>query len=163
MANVHIRALDKISIKAIRDFILDLSITEEDSIILHPENFANIVYEFRETYKTSIDVPYYLLTVLVKEDNLGKVPLDRIGVLKGDTSRFEGDFKTNVVNKESPNESYAYDTIYRCGWCGNVVDFDGSEFEYETRRFKIKVLEKFKHTVLVKHVDGKCCPDGHRS
>lgn len=48
--------------------------------------------------------------------------------------------------------------IYRCGWCGNLVDSDGGELDSDSRNYSIKVLEKFGDGV-VEITDGYCCKD----
>lgn len=151
--------IKRITIISLRDFILDNNLTENDTLILNQFDFDNLAVEYRETYNESIFVPYFLLRVLIREDNFNKIPLNRVGIIKDDNTRFENDFDPKVTNQ--PNENFKYETIYRCGWCGNIVDFDGSEFDSSTRLFKIDILEKFKNTVSIKHTNGKCCPNGH--
>ncbi len=152
----HIR---QITTKSLRDFILDNGLTENDTLLLNKANFDDLKVEYRATYKESIFIPYFLLRVLIQDDSSGRVPLNRVGVIKDDNNRFENDYDPKVANQ--PNDDFKYETIYRCGWCDNVVDFDGSEFDSSTRQFKIDILEKYKNTVTVKHVNGKCCPNGH--
>lgn len=152
----HIR---EITIKSLRDFILDNELTEKDTLLLNQVNFDDLVVEYRETYKESIFIPYFLLRVLIQYDNFAKIPLNRVGVIIGDNNRFENDFDTKVVDQ--PNDDFKYETIYRCGWCGNIVDFDGLEFDSSTRQFKIDILKKFEDTVTVEKVNGNCCPNGH--
>lgn len=151
-----------ITIKSIKDFILDKMLTENDTILLNRENYDQIVLEYRTTYNESITIPYFLIQILVKEDNTNKVPVDRIGLIVNDTSRSDRDFEqfTNGSTENTIDESYSDEIIYRCGFCGNIVDFDGTEFENQTRAFKIKILEKFRSTVTVRNVNGKCCPNG---
>ncbi|HCT30051.1 MAG TPA: serine/threonine protein kinase [Bacteroidales bacterium] len=50
------------------------------------------------------------------------------------------------------------DIVYRCGWCGNIVDFEGNELDYQTREYNIRIIKKFGQSV-VKKVHGKCCKD----
>ena len=154
-----IHPIRQITIKSIRDFILDNDLTENDTILLNQSNFDDIVLEYRVTYNNGISIPYFLLRVLIQNDNSGKVLLNRVGIIKDDKNRYENDFDMKASNQ--PNGNFEYETIYRCGWCGNIVDFDGSEFVNSTRQFKINILEKYKSTVNVKHVNGKCCPNGH--
>lgn len=144
-----------ISIKSIRDFILDNSLTENDTLLLNQLDFDGIVLEYRETYKEGIVIPYYLLRVQIQIDSLGRIPINRIGIVKDDNNRFENDYDPSVSIQ--PNDDFKYETIFRCGWCGNVVDFDGSEFDSSTRQFKIDILNKYKTTVDVKRVNGVCC------
>jgi len=60
------------------------------------------------------------------------------------------------VKKEKTKHLVEETTVYRCGWCGNVVNFDGSELDPHARAYNIKIIEKFGHSVE-KHVDGYCC------
>ncbi len=155
MNNIQLHSLKGgITIKAIRDSILDFKLNENDSIILNSWNFDDIVIEYRETYQESISVPFFLLRILIKEDNEKIVPLNKIGIIRNDVYRSEYDYN----NQASPNENYKYEHIYRCGFCGNIVDYDGSEFDGETRQFKINIFEKYKDTITVTHVYGNCCP-----
>lgn len=74
----------RITIRTLRDFILDNELREIDTILLHPTNFDDIVIEFRDTYHTSIDIPYFLIEVMISEDFERKVPFNRVGVVKND-------------------------------------------------------------------------------
>jgi serine/threonine-protein kinase len=49
-------------------------------------------------------------------------------------------------------------TVYRCGWCGNVVDHDGRELEDDMTHYNFKVINKFGQGVI-KLVTGICCID----
>lgn len=155
--------IGSITIKSLKDFILDKMLTSNDTILLNHQNFDQIVLEYRTTYNESISIPYFLLQVLIKEDDTNKVPLNRIRLIANDINRSERDFEqfTNGTSENTIDESYSDEIIYRCGYCGNIVDFDGSEYDNQTRQFKIKILEKFRSTVTVKNVAGKCCPNGH--
>ena len=63
------------------------------------------------------------------------------------------------------NESISYeeyppeDIFYRCGWCGNVVDYDGAELSPEIRNDNIRLLQKFGNAISVEKVNGYCCKD----
>ena len=157
MQKIIIHYIRQQSIKSIRDFILDNDLTESDTLLLHQSDFDNLALEYRQTYKSSIEVPYFLLSVLIREDKTGKVPVNRVGIIREDINRFENDFDPKLANQ--PDEKFAFETIYRCGWCGNVVDFDGREFDNTTRQFKINILEKYESSVTVKQVSGECCPN----
>lgn len=163
MTNVTLHKIEEgISIKSLRDFILDMSLTEHDTILLHQYNYDDIMLEYREAYKESLNGKYYIISVLILEDIRSSVPQNRIGVIKNDYNRYKNDYKSEsfkVIN--TPDDSYAYDVIYRCGWCGNVVDFDGAEFDPEIRAFKIKTHQKFKHTITEIKVNGYCCREKH--
>lgn len=163
MQKTSLHYIGSVTIKSIKDFILDKTLTDRDTILLNRVNYDQIVLEYRTTYNESITVPYFLLQILVKEDNTNKVPVNRIGLIVDDTSRSDNDFEqfTNGTSVNTIDENYSDEIIYRCGYCGNIVDFDGSEYDNQTRQFKIKILEKFRSTVTVKNVAGKCCPNGN--
>lgn len=143
---------DRITIKAIRDTILDLEITEKDTIVLSQIAFDNIALEYRDTYKESISVPYLLLSVLIKEDNTRTVPNNRIGIIKDDT-------KSIRVASTIKDEFSEWFVAYRCGWCGNIIDGNGNVLEGAERTKTIRYIENYPNPT-VKPTDGNCCPNG---
>lgn len=149
--------IKNLSIKSIRDFILDQGVSEGDSLALNQTNFDELVLEYRKTYQEGLQVPYYLMRVLIKEDLEHQTPVNRIKLIRNDESRFEEDY--NIVHKieAGPDQSHAYDEIYRCGYCGDVVDGQGNAFDSKTRLFKISVFDKFEGTIQLQLVEGKCC------
>jgi serine/threonine protein kinase len=72
-------------------------------------------------------------------------------------------FSSSSIEKkrELPNKKMKHlieeQTIYRCGYCGNVIDSDGSKLDSHTRDYNIKVFEKFGPSV-VELGEGYCCP-----
>lgn len=74
----------KISIKDLRDYILDNGITDNDTILINTLDFDNLVLEHREYYKESIPIPYLLLGVLIREDESGSIPKSFISVIEDD-------------------------------------------------------------------------------
>ena len=74
---------DGITIKALRDFILDNGVSERDVIFLHFVDFDNIVLEYRATYNEAIQIPYTIIGVLIKEDRTAKVREGQIGIVVG--------------------------------------------------------------------------------
>jgi hypothetical protein len=147
--------IGKPSIRNLRDYILDKPVSENDTILMNQIDFDEMALEYRETYNENVPIPYYLLSVLIKEDENRLTPVGRIRVIKADSDRFFNDYCQPKMT--GPSTDFQYDTIYRCGYCGNVVDYDGSEFDDSTRRFKISVLEKFKYTITEKDLEGACC------
>lgn len=158
MQRLTLHPLREITIKSIRDFIIDNQLTENDTLLLNQSDFDEMAVDYRETYNESIHIPYYLLRVLIKEDYLSKVKVKRVGLIKGDNNRFKNDFDSSQTEQ---TDDYSDEIIYRCGWCRNIVDYDGYEFEPSIRQYKIDVLEKYASTIVVKPVNGKCCPNGH--
>ena len=80
----------QITIKNIRDAILDLEISEDDIIVLNTFDFDKIVEEHRRTYNQSIIVPYFLLGVLVTENlDPSRIPQGRIKILTESNPEYE--------------------------------------------------------------------------
>ena len=144
-----------LGIKMLRDFILDNTLTSDDTILVSTFDFDEIALDHRKIYNESIIVPYFLVGVLIKEDDhKSRLSVGHVIVVKND-------FASRRVIQETREQNY-YDgePIYRCGWCGNVVDFDGTELESSERQRSIAVLRKFGREVDVKRVNGSCCPSG---
>lgn len=145
-----IKNIGGICIKSLRDVILDFGLTDNDTIVLHTLNFDDIVIEHRETYRESIRIPFILLGVEIREDKEKRAYRDKILIIKND----DASKNYSTVQKE---EYPPFETFYRCGWCGNVVDFDGACLSSEKRSEKIRLLEKFGSSINVKAVTGYCC------
>ena len=151
-----LKNIGSITIKSLRDFILENGLTDNDTITLHQHDFDEIVLEYRETYEVSISIPYLLLGVLIKEETQRLTPKHRIRIIENDTE-----------SQREPThfEEYKYysgEVVYRCGWCGNIVDEHGAELYGDLKAHKINIIEKFGSKVTVKSRHGKCCPNGHK-
>lgn len=138
--------IGRIGLMSIRNFILDNQLSEIETIRLQPKNFDSFVLDYREYYGESMKLPFFMFDTRIEEDTKSQVPADRVMVV--DESR-----PTRIEIENEP----IYSTIYRCGFCGNVVDSDGSEFEPDTRRKKVRILEDKKNLVTQQHVRGRCC------
>ena len=81
---------------------------------------------------------------------------------KQSQSPFTKETPGNDNRRRVPSEKVKHyieeDTVYRCGWCGNIVDIDGSELDYHMRKYYFKVHKKFGESI-VKKVNGYCCKD----
>jgi len=92
--------------------------------------------------------------VLIKEDESYSVPINRIKVIQNDTESIRS-YEESIPDLSDP--------IYRCGWCGNVVDYNGKELSVEMRSYNIGLVEKYPYDVTVKSVHGNCCDDVRRN
>jgi hypothetical protein len=118
------------------------------------------VNEYRDTYFESIQLPYFLIKIFINEDKYNNVPLNRIGVVKNDQdpnrpSRYEMS-DTNELDK-----TYDFldgEIVYRCHWCGNIVDMQGDVLISAARERIINYLENYD-SPIVHHKNGKCCPE----
>mgnify|MGYP001250014023 CR=1 FL=1 len=152
----EIKFIKEINLKSLRDAILDNGIRETDAIFLHPSDFDDIACEHRDTYKESIAYPFFLLGVFIGTNEKMIVPPTEI--------RIERNIQIPQVQKIEEIEDYPpFDSVYRCGWCGNVVDYDGKLLTSEAREEHIRVLEKFKKEINEIAVNGDCCPLGYES
>jgi len=59
MQNISLTNTGNITLKTIRDYILDHSVTESDTIYLHSQNFDDLAFEHRATYGKSIPIPFF--------------------------------------------------------------------------------------------------------
>ena len=139
--------IGRISLTSIRNFILDKQLSEIDTIKLHPKNFDSFVLDYREYYGESMKLPFFMFDTRIEEDTKSQVPADRVMVVADESTA------TRIEIENEP----IYATIYRCGYCGNVVDSDGSEFDSDTRRENIRILEDEKNIVTQQHIRGRCC------
>lgn len=71
-----------VSLEKIKDFVLDQGLRDSDAILLNPETFDELVINYRKQYKESIQIPFYLLGVLITEDHSKKLGLNVLGVIK---------------------------------------------------------------------------------
>lgn len=135
----------KISLKYIRNYILDNNISEKDTLLLHPSNFDELVLEHRTVYSQGIIVPFYFLRVLITEAPHGQATLDRIRIVRDDPDRYEGDFDPKVRKDREFEALPAQDKkIYQCHHCGNIVTANGKKVSPDTRAKQIGLLEQFK-------------------
>lgn len=89
--------LTPITIKSIRNFILDNEIDENKIIILNKYNFDDLILEHLDFYKTSATFPYKIITVLIEEDPFNEIPINTIGVIND----FDYDFNYNEGSNSS--------------------------------------------------------------
>lgn len=139
-----------ITIKTIKDFITDTKLSDEKIIILNSQNFDDIVLEYLDFYGESMTIPYSLIGILIIEDENGKIPLNRIGIIDDDEN------ETHNYIYEETFDLFDGEKAYRCGFCGSIVDKSGNELFDEDRDRIIKYIEKFENPIVNKAY-GKCC------
>lgn len=145
----------QITIRSLRDFILDLGLTQENVILLHPINFDDIVLEYRQIYNESILLPYSLLGVLIKEDKSRKIPKNRVGLISNNIE------SVLEIEQDDFTRYYDIEVAYRCGWCGNIVSENGEVLADEERQEAIEYISSSPNPVVkLKH--GKCCTHMNR-
>jgi len=102
--------IGEICIKSLRDTILDVGLTNNDTIVLHTLNFDDIIIEHLQTYRESIRIPFILLGVEIREDKEKKAFRNRLLILKDDNA------EKNNYQRLQEEEYPAAQTFYRCGW-----------------------------------------------
>ena len=159
METISFTSLGKITIKTVRNYILDEKLSPQDKIYLHPDNYDDLILEHRKTYSKTAQKPYYLISVLLDTSKNVLVAFNTIHVKKNKnkTPRLT-QIELEEQEKESEYSSALDEIFYRCGWCGNVVESDGSLLNDDIREYKISLLRKYENELSVYKVHGDCCP-----
>lgn len=142
--------IGKIDIKSLKNAILDNNISSDNIILLHPDNFDDIVLEYRDIYNEGFPPTFKMLTVEIIEDIHSITPKNRICITQADeiTSK-----KTTQRIIDMPEELDDI-TVYRCGGCGTVVYSNGEVPDDNTQNELIKLL---RGGAKEKHTYGNCC------
>lgn len=140
-----------VSLISLRSFIRDSDFSSDYAIFLNQKDYDLVALKHRQNYNTSLPQPYSIDGVLILEDHMRQVQFGKIGIV------LDYELPQNTVDSSNDDEA-RYETIYRCGWCGNIVMENGHEFDAHTRRLKIQTYEKYNNQVV--KVNGMCCPNG---
>jgi len=138
----------RITYHILRNSILDLKLTKDDTILLNSIDFDNIVIEYLELYNESMTFPHLLLGVLIKENVNFKIPENRIGIIKND------EHSIREINTQDNFDDI--DIAFRCGYCGGIVDENGNEIFDLKRDRIIQYLQNYENPV-VRNRHGSCC------
>jgi hypothetical protein len=149
--------IGQITPKNIRNWLIDNPLVEGDTLLLHPHTYEDLAVEYREDYGTSMPEPYFLLGVLIDEAREGSgitVPKGRVLVLLEDDrpERQASEWQVSGLVDDGRE-------VFRCGWCGNIVDSEGVELRGTERSYAITLLESRDEGATSVH--GQCCPNGH--
>lgn len=144
-----------LSINVLRDWILDNKLTEDDTVLLHPYTFDDLVLEYRETYSAPMPIPYFLLGVLIEESTQLPVAQDQLVVIKNDTRPGRLTAATSLLPVFDDGR-----LIYRCSYCGSVVNSGGSLLDTVEKEVLMGWLGNRRTNKLVRTVAGACCPGG---
>ena len=71
--------IGQINLLSIRNFVIDNSLTEADTIKLHQMNFDDIVLEYKREYGQSLTLPFLCLTHSLKKTRQAKFLLTGYG------------------------------------------------------------------------------------
>ncbi|MES2486764.1 MAG: hypothetical protein V4581_12565 [Bacteroidota bacterium] len=73
--------MEKITLDALRNFIIDNELTDSVAITLNPESFDSVVLDYIETNGLQIERPFEILGIEILQDTTGSVSLDQVNVL----------------------------------------------------------------------------------
>lgn len=71
----------EISVRLLRDYVIEHKIDKGDSIVLSPLNFEHIVEEMKHSPE-GLSVPIKILGVILAKDNTGSVDTGKIQIVK---------------------------------------------------------------------------------
>lgn len=140
----------QVTIKVLRDYILDAGIADTDTILLNQIDFDELALEYRQTYQEHLPFPYLLVGVLVREDGRGLVPRGCTVLVENDTESLRVD-PSDLFDPQR--------IIYRCHNCGTLVGLNGEELGPGQFRQDADYLNKFGKEVPVEYKRGECCND----
>ena len=69
-----------INIQKPRNLIMAEDLNEENTIVLNPSNFDDMVMEYRATYNEAIPIPFVLLGVSIEENKTNSLPKNKIRI-----------------------------------------------------------------------------------
>lgn len=144
--------IGQVTLLAIRGWILDSGLTDKDTVLLHPTTFENVVEDYRQMYREPMPNPFFLLGVLIDETTEVRVPENRVVALVGDE---RADRPMRPTGKPPQPVDDGRD-VYRCGWCGSIINDYGEVLEGEAREYSIFLL-RTRGDSGTRHRDGECC------
>jgi len=74
----------KISLPALRDYIITHKVDQGDSIVLSVQDFKEIVEEIKNSGEGLPDFPVTLLGVIITQDSTDAVPIGKVHIVKND-------------------------------------------------------------------------------
>jgi hypothetical protein len=150
--------IGRITPRSLRNWLIDNPLGEGDTVLMHPHTYEDFALGYREEYSVSMPEPYFLLGVLIDETPVRSaydVPKQRVLVLVEDDRPQRQAFMQQPAGPVDDGRA-----VYRCGWCGNLVDASGTGLQGQERSYAKTLLEMRGHRAT-RHVDGRCCPNGH--
>jgi len=144
--------IGQMSLYSLRGWIIDNSLTEADTVLLHPATLELVMNEYRQLYREAMPDPYYLLGVLIDEANGVRVPENRVVTLVGDD---RADRPIQPVDKAAGPVDDGRD-IFRCGQCSSIINEQGEVLKGEARNYSIALL-RMRGDAGTRHVGGECC------
>lgn len=100
METHNIYDLGTININSLRAYIIDNNIQQEDTILLHPQNFADLIFDYRQNNHVGISFPFYVLGVLIDRDQIGSLAMGSIKILSKTEERPLAAHRAEVLNAQ---------------------------------------------------------------
>lgn len=139
------------TIKYLKTFILVHELGISESILLDEGMFDELALDYRANYHEPIPQPFVFLNVWIKIAASSTVGFNQALIVKGDPRPMQ-----------EPADSSSLDSskIYRCGYCGILVDdcgntLAGSQYELAVRKWK-----HFGENIFIATVCA-CCKKRH--
>lgn len=73
--------MEKITLDAMRNYIIENELTDSVAISLHPDSFDDLVMEYLDTNGNQIERPFEILGIEILQDYTGSVAKDNIATL----------------------------------------------------------------------------------
>lgn len=73
--------MEKITLDAMRNFIIDNELTDSVAISLHPDSFDSVVMDYLDTNGNQIERPFEILGIEVLQDETGSVTVSEFKLL----------------------------------------------------------------------------------
>lgn len=73
--------MEKITLDAMRNFIIENELTDSVAISLHPDSFDDLVMEYLDTNGNQIERPFEILGIEILQDETGNVPTNKFNIL----------------------------------------------------------------------------------
>ncbi|MDV6168674.1 hypothetical protein R1T16_09580 [Flavobacterium sp. DG1-102-2] len=73
--------MEKITLDAMRNYIIENELTDSVAITLHPDSFDELVLEYIDTNNMQIERPFEILSIEILQDTTGNVAKGNIQTL----------------------------------------------------------------------------------
>lgn len=73
--------MEKITLDAMRNFIIENELTDSVAISLHPDSFDDLVMDYLDTNGNQIERPFEILGIEILQDNTGSVSKNNVNIL----------------------------------------------------------------------------------
>lgn len=138
---------NRVCLDSIRNLILDHGSGGPDLVLLNQQDFDELVLEHRDRYGNGAPDPYILLEVRIAEDIARATPRNRVQLV------VDGAALDDLNSEPGLGQS----VVYRCGYCGDLVNDEGTALLGRERSKSIWAIERAHAPAIVHAVLGRCC------